>query len=294
MTWLPARRASGMIKIKSEIGTKIPAAFGVETISGKKYVTKNIIEITTTSEDTFLEIVSLEEGVNSNTSALTIIKQTEVVLGILDITNVDHITGGRDKETDDELRIRYLNRVNQKLSFTIEGIKRYLLDETDIIDCRVFENETDLTDERGRLPHSYEAIVYGGTDEKIFDALNYYKLAGIRCVGENKKDYDGISIGFSRAETTNLEVVLDIKFSNVNVENEILIKETVIDYIKNCTFGETIYRYVILGKLYQMNLGIETLNILLGEKGASINDDYKVDPMKVAKITENDIVIRSI
>ncbi|MCQ9626914.1 baseplate J/gp47 family protein [Cetobacterium somerae] len=294
MTWLPAKRATGKIKITGTIGTKIPAAFGVETLSGKKYVTKNTTEITMSDTTIELDLISMEEGVSSNTGIDTIIKQTEIILGVESVTNDEGITNGRDKETDAELRIRYLNRVNQKLTFTTAGIEKYLLEATSINDCKVFENEGDVIDAHGRLPHSYEAIVYGGTDDEIFEALNYYKLAGIRCVGTYTKEFNGISVGFSRAEMTEIEVQLDIKFTNSNVNNEAKIKETIKEYIEGCTFGSIIYRYVIIGKLYQLNIGIETLSITLGEKGNPLNDDYKVDSMKVAKISESDITIRSI
>ncbi|MGL4452062.1 MAG: baseplate J/gp47 family protein [Sarcina sp.] len=294
MTWLPAKKATGKIKITGTIGTKIPAAFGVETLSGKKYITKNTTEITMNGTIIELDVISIEEGVNSNTGVDTIIKQTEVIIGVESVTNVESIINGRDKETDTELRIRYLNRVNQKLTFTTEGIKKYLLEHTNINDCKVFENEEDVIDSYGRPPHSYEAIVRGGTDDDIFKALIEYKLAGIRCVGTFTKEFDGITVGFSRAKVTQIEVHLDIKFLNSNPNNETKIKKTIKKYIEECGFGSTIYRYVIIGKLYQLNIGIETLNVTLGEKGNVLNDDYIIGVMNVGVINEADIIIRSI
>lgn len=292
MTWLPAKRAAGKIKIVADIGTRIPQAWGIETLSGKKYVTKNTNEILMEKTILELEVISLETGEDWNTGIGTIIKQTQVLSGIKQITNLELITGGRSRETDAELRIRYLKRVNQKLTFTTEGIKRYLLENTNIIDCRVFENDTDIVNEAGRLPHSYEPVCYGGTDDEIFEALNYYKLAGIRCVGNKTKDFGNITVGFTRAELINIEIQIRIKFKNINPNNTVLVKEVIKKYVEKCTFGETIYRYVIIGELYKLNIGMDILNVSLGEKGNVLNEDYITPGMKVAQINEEDIIIQ--
>lgn len=290
MSWLEGRRASGRIKINCDIGTVIPQAWGVETAGGKKYVTKNDEPFVAKSENIELDVIALITGSINNTSAKTIIKQTEVISGVREIYNENPIINGRDKENDTELRARYLNQIRKKISFTTKGIKEYLLANTDIIDCRVYENDSDITVD-GRPPHSYEAVIHGGTEEEIYNALYYYKLAGIRCWGANKKQYGEIEIGYTKASKCPVEVeiifkqTLDMKLSKV-------VKKVIGRYIETRGFGDTIYRYIIIGEIYKLNLNLDIVGVKFGKKGALKDDDYTLGDKEVASVTEGDITLR--
>ena len=179
MSWNKAKKAVGKITVTAEIGTQIPQAWGVETKSGVKFVTLNTSTITTTERETNIEVIALNAGTDGNVSAGAITEQTEILTGVISINNKLNTLGGRDLETDTELRERYLKRLDRKSSFTTEGIKNYILQNTNVQKCQVIENDTDDFDSAGRLAHSYECICYGDTNENILKALYEYKIAGI-------------------------------------------------------------------------------------------------------------------
>lgn len=291
MSWRDAVRASGTVVIEGEIGTIIPQAFGLETRDGKKFVTRNVEEVVIPeSQKVELNIIALETGTTYNTASNTITQMTEILSGITKIYNPLPIENGKDKESDSELRARFLKQTQKRSTFTTKGIEEYLLDNTSISACQVYENEEDITVD-GLPPHSYEAVVKGGTDEEIFEALYNYKLAGIRCHGKLKKQYDTVIVGFTRAETTDLEVEITLeKTPTEEVKSQI--QETIQKYIESIGFGETVLRYVVVGEIYKLNVGVNIFDIKLGEKGDVKNSDYTLDKRKVATISKDDIVIR--
>lgn len=293
MTWKKAKRATGKITITADIGTIIPQAWGIETKSGIKFVTLNNEAIEMTKPTIELEIISLEAGVINNVRAGTITEQTEVLNGVKNINNSLPTLGGTDKETDTELRERYLKRLDRKSSFTTEGIKNYILTNTNVIKCQVIENDTDLNDSDGRLPHSYEAICLGDTNENIFKALYEYKLAGIRTVGDIKKEIGTVTVGFSRP----IEIYLDFEV-NISVVKDIwkeefknIIKKVITDYVNTLEPQDTVYSYKILGEIYKNTSGIKTINLKINKTGlGNKTTDYKLNKKEIALV--NNITLR--
>ena len=198
ITWNKPKKTIGKITVTAEIGTQIPQAWGVETKSGVQFVTLNTSTITTTARETEIEVIALEGGADGNVSSGAITEQTEILTGVISINNKLNTLGGKDLETDTELRERYLKRLDRKSSFTTEGIKNYILQNTNVNKCQVIENDTDDFDSDGRLAHSYECICYGDTNDNILKALYDYKIAGIRTVGDITKNFDEITVGFTR------------------------------------------------------------------------------------------------
>ena len=281
MTWEKEKKAVGKITVTAEIGTQIPQAWGVETKSGVKFVTLNTSTITTTQRETEIEVIALEGGTDGNVSSGAITEQTEILTGVISINNKLNTLGGKDLETDTELRERYLKRLDRKSSFTTEGIKNYILQNTNVKKCQVIENDTDTFDSDGRLAHSYECICYGDTNDNILKALYEYKIAGIRTVGAITKNFDEISVGFTRP--TEKTVFLKV---------EISIKDIYLKYIDEVEPNSTIYLYKIIGEIYKNVSGIKTLRIKLGDvKYNEREQDYKLSNKEVAVANADDITI---
>lgn len=292
MSWRDATRSSGTVIIKGTAGVQIPQAFGVETADGKKYVTQNTTPVEIgTSEELEIGIIAIDVGSKFNTSSRTITKMTTVISGITEIYNPLSIENGKDREKDSELRTRYLTQIQKKANFTTRGIEEYLLNNTDITACRVFENDSDVTVD-GRLPHSYEAVIKDGTEDIIFKALYDYKIAGIRCVGQKTKQYGSITVGYTPAEAVELgvRVVFEEMPQDADVER---IKSIIQTYIEKSGFGDTIYRYIVVGEIYKLQLNNNIVDIQLGEKGDVQNSDYTIDMRKVGVIALADIEIQS-
>lgn len=294
ITWNKAKKAVGKITVTAEIGTQIPQAWGVETKSGVKFVTLNTSTITTTQRETDIEVIALESGADGNVSAESITEQIEILTGVISINNKLNTLGGKDLETDTELRERYLKRLDEKSSFTTEGIKNYILQNTNVQKCQVIENDTDDFDSDGRLAHSYECICYGDTNDNILKALYEYKIAGIRTVGDITKNFDEIIVGFTRPTEKTVFLKVEIQCIKEIWKDEFkdTIKDIYLKYIDEVEPNSTIYLYKIIGEIYKNVSGIKTLKLKLGDvKYNELEKDYKLSNKEVAVAGVNDITI---
>lgn len=294
MTWEKEKKAVGKITVTAEIGTQIPQAWGIETKSGVKFVTLNTSTITTTERETEIEVIALNGGTDGNVSAGAITEQTEILTGIISINNKLNTLGGKDLETDTELRERYLKRLDRKSSFTTEGIKNYILKNTNVKKCQVIENDTDDFDSDGRLAHSYECICYGDTNDNILKALYEYKIAGIRTVGDITKNYGEITVGFTRPTEKTIYLKVEVEAVKEIWKDDFkkIIKDIYLRYLDEVEPAGTIYLYKLIGEIYKNTSGIRTLKLKLGDvKYSEIEADYKLSTKEVAVANSNDITI---
>lgn len=294
ITWNKPKKAIGKITVTAEIGTQIPQAWGVETKSGVQFVTLNTSTITTTARETEIEVIALEGGADGNVSSGAITEQTEILTGVISINNKLNTLGGKDLETDTELRERYLKRLDRKSSFTTEGIKNYILQNTNVNKCQVIENDTDDFDSDGRLAHSYECICYGDTNDNILKALYDYKIAGIRTVGDITKNFDEITVGFTRPIEKTVFLRVEIQGIREVWKDDFkkTIKDIYLKYIDEVEPNSTIYLYKIIGEIYKNTSGIKTLKLKLGDvKYNELEKDYKLSNKEVAVAGVNDITI---
>ena len=294
MTWNKAKKAVGKITVTAEIGTQIPQAWGVETKSGVKFVTLNTSTITTTQRETNIEVIALDSGTDGNVSAGAITEQTEILTGVISINNKLNTLGGKDLETDTELRERYLKRLDRKSSFTTEGIKNYILQNTNVQKCQVIENDTDDFDSDGRLAHSYECICYGDTNDNILKALYEYKIAGIRTVGDITKNFGEITVGFTRPTEKTIYLKVEVEAVKEIWKDDFkkVIKNIYLKYLDEVEPAGTIYLYKLIGEIYKNTSGIRTLKLKLGDvKYSELEKDYKLSKKEVAVATSDDITI---
>lgn len=294
MTWNKVKKAVGKITVTAEIGTQIPQAWGVETKSGVKFVTLNTSTITTTQRETDIEVIALDGGIDGNVSAGAITEQTEILTGVISINNKLNTLGGKNLETDTELRERYLKRLDRKSSFTTEGIKNYILQNTNVEKCQVIENDTDDFDSDGRLAHSYECICYGDTNDNILKALYEYKIAGIRTVGDITKNFGEITVGFTRPTEKTIYLKVEVEAVKEIWKDDFkkVIKDIYLRYLDEVEPAGTIYLYKLIGEIYKNTSGIKTLKLKLGDvKYSELEKDYKLSKKEIAVATSDDITI---
>jgi len=294
ITWNKAKKSVGKITVTAEIGTQIPQSWGVETKSGVKFVTLNTSAITTIERETDIEVIALNAGTDGNVSAGAITEQTEILTGVISINNKLNTLGGRDLETDTELRERYLKRLDRKSSFTTEGIKNYILQNTNVQKCQVIENDTDDFDSDGRLAHSYECICYGDTNDNILKALYEYKIAGIRTAGDITKNFGEITVGFTRPTEKTIYLKVEVEAIKEIWKDDFkkVIKDIYLKYLDEVEPAGTIYLYKLIGEIYKNTSGIKTLKLKLGDvKYSEREADYKLSTKEVAVANENDITI---
>ncbi|MDR4408216.1 baseplate J/gp47 family protein [Bacillus anthracis] len=107
----PAKKAKGKVTVLGNEGTKL--AKGSVYVAVRYDLDNKIIEYTQLADaiigpngNTIVEIEAVLPGLIGNTSENTI-ELIEAVFGVSNVTNVEKITGGEEKESDEDLRSRY-------------------------------------------------------------------------------------------------------------------------------------------------------------------------------------------
>lgn len=130
------------------------------------------------------------DAVNSGPVDVTAGKINQIVTLLPGWDRVNNLVNGylgRDLETDEELRLRYNTGVYRLGAATLPALKANLIQNIPgIISLEVFENEEDVTDDEGRVPHSIEVVAYGGDAQQIGEQIFALKAAGIDTNGLNE------------------------------------------------------------------------------------------------------------
>lgn len=100
---------------------------------------------------------------------------------------------GRNTETDAEYRIRQASSLRIAGAGPVDAIRARLLRLTGVDSATIRENTGDVVDAGGRPPHSFEAIVVGGTDAAVAQLIWDTKPAGIATFG-NVNGGAGVSV----------------------------------------------------------------------------------------------------
>lgn len=206
----PEIKARGKVIIEGDDGTRIDAGFIVGTPNEVNFVTTEDVRINGDSVE--VEVEAIEAGQDGNVPAGAISEIVTPIVGVSSVVNPEPTSGGRDRETDAELRER-IRRVRE-----VEG--RLVLQLLDVEGVRdVYLDYNDSSDEvNGLPPHSIAPIVWGGDEEEIAQTIARYKSAGIRSFGDveitvtDSKTRDHI-IGFSRPTVKEIYVKVYVEGS---------------------------------------------------------------------------------
>lgn len=188
------------------------------------------------------------------------------------VSNLAPGATGRDRETDAELRIRHAASVRATGSATVEAIKaRMLQDVPGVTSIQIYENRTNVTTADGIPPHSFQAVVIGGTNSEIAAQLYLTKPAGIETFGNvtiSVPDSNGDSqtIRFSRAVPKYIWFRVTVQALNdeetVPIGAAELIKQAIVDYgNKNVGVGDDIIVQRFYGPVFDAVSGLGQLLI---------------------------------
>lgn len=129
-----------------------------------------------------LEFVSVNKApvLAPSNSVTTIVTP---IAGWHSVTNFSSGVLGRNRETDNELRIRRLQSLKVTGAGSVEAIQARLRQFVPaVLNALVFENRMPYV-VNGRPPHSFEALVVGGDDNLIANEIWQVKPAGIQTHG---------------------------------------------------------------------------------------------------------------
>lgn len=110
----------------------------------------------------------LEGAVTANLHTLTQIASNPG--GFTSATNPAAASTGLEQETDAEYRQRWREELARFGSTTVDAIRADLLEVTNVVSAKVYENDTAAT-VSGIPPYSILAVVQGGDDQDVADAL---------------------------------------------------------------------------------------------------------------------------
>lgn len=158
------------------------------------------------------EFGALEDEANTITQILT------PVLGWSTLTNPLAASPGALRETDEELRIRFRNTKLERSSNILDSLYSALLNLDGVTEVAIYENDTDVTDSNGVLPHSFLPVVLGGSSQLIADTIWENKPMGIRSQGNtiiSITDSQGFphDIGFERPNPVTIYMIINLSLN---------------------------------------------------------------------------------
>lgn len=276
MVRIQATKATTTVDLSVTPGQTINAGLIVETIEGIQFITT--ADVTDSNNDGIIsvEVEAIEAGITSNVPSNTITVINTPVAGLNAVSNPTGATGGRDRETDKELRDRHADIGANGLSSSVNGIRSTILEDVPgVVSVSVIENSTNVTDGSGRPSKSFEAVVYGGSSADIAAAILKAKAAGIKAHGSTSvvvKDDSGNdqTIAFSFATSVNVWVKVDIT-TNVSypTDGDSLVKNEVLKYISSLGMGKSIINMQTALAIAQNVPGVDDATITFSTDGTT-------------------------
>lgn len=212
---------------------------------------------------------SLELG-HYNVNTFETFTPSTVIIGVDNVTANTSSYGGVDQETDSQLLKRFMLSHSINNYDDRQGITAALKNIVGVKKCKVYENFTNQTDEKAVPPHSFNAVVLGGSDEKIAEVITKKKIGGCGLHGEIETFYkfDGIlrKVYFDRPKKIDINVSMTLgryqTFNDINV-NEIKrnLRELEFDIGENIYASRIISNINLVDGFYIKELTVNGSNI---------------------------------
>lgn len=248
----PAQSAIVLLEFYGDPGNLIPAGTLSETSQNVVFATSEDVE-TDGNGTASVYARCTETGGIGLVAAGSITKIKNPIAGITSVMNNEASTGGRQNETDVELRKRYSESKTVSGS-SVDAIAEYVRQIAGVISAEGNENTTNEINMNGLPPRSVEMVVQGGTDVDIANAILQKKPAGIETFGQITTDVMDTQgnihvIQFSRPESIMIyvtyEITVNSDWSEEYVNN---IKQNTVQYIGG-TYDAVEYSGLSLGSL---------------------------------------------
>lgn len=222
----------------------------------------------------------------------------------LDNVSIDYenanISIGRNWETDEELRRRRNEAIQQNSSSIIESIKANLFSVDGVSHVKYIENDTERTDEYGIPMKSFEMIVNGGEANDVANAIYLKKPVGTRAYGTTNvniidEENDVHVIGFTRPQNVEIGMKITLRFtdrqSNTLTSNiQEAIKEQ-FDNIQNIGASIKSYDFIKVITGFSGISDIENIKIYKKSDTETMYDKLPISKHEIAQLDINDIFI---
>lgn len=220
------------------------------------------------------------------------------ILGWDSINNPFAATPGTDRETDEQLRLRFRNGKFERATNTLDAIYSALINLDNVSEVTIYENDTSLVDSNGVPGHSFLPIVVGGLSTDIANAIWQNKPIGILSYGNitvNVGDIQGFThpVNFSRPNPVVVYISLDITTDvNFPANGNDAIRTALIEYFSaNLGTGDD----VIYSRLYtpiNSVQGHEVVSLKIGTSPSPTGTSNIVIPFdSIASLSSINIII---
>ena len=213
---------------------------------------------------------------------------------------------GRDDETDSAYRLRQEIINGASGNATYDAMRSRLLQVDGVVQAFVFDNPNSFVDSFGRPPHSFEAVVLGGSDADVAQAIFITKPLGIESyavpgpsgttVGVLNSQGNVIPIGFSRPDTVTMHVEVDLLVNSTfgngdQILGEQTVKQAIKDIGDSYNIGQDLVilllrcaplavtgvRDVTAIKVDSVDPPINTSNLVLSERSLAFFSTLNID-----------------
>lgn len=246
----PEQYAEAMVSFTGTPNYVILAGTRYETPNGVDYVVKENVTLDGAGNG-IGEVVALSPGIIGNTAANTITVQSEPNVDIFTVTNTTAATGGREEETDDELRSRLLKLGSSNGSGTTNAIIADVLATSGVRAANIIVNPTPQT-VNGQPPHSNHVIALGGDGQEIAETL-FRNYTGFRFYGSDEYSVKDISgnlhtIAYTPAVATNIYAKITLFTDNTfPIDGVNQVKNAIVRLIGGIASDGTVYTGLNMG-----------------------------------------------
>ena len=246
-----------------------------QTVNFTTSVNLGITKVRTVGEVVAVESGIIEQPANTIDTILT------PMLGWDSVNNPVAATPGEDRETDEELRLRFRNGKFDRATNTLDAIYSALINLDNVSEVTIYENDTSVVDGNGVPAHSFLPIVSGGLSTDIANAIWDNKPIGILSYGNTTvsiSDVQGFphDISFSRPDPVVIYISMNITTDvNFPPNGNDAIKSALIEYFQaNFGTGDD----VIYSRLYT------PINSIVGHEVNSLFIGTSPSPVGVGNI----------
>jgi len=191
--------------------------------------------------------ITIAAGVGSGTATASVTGAISAVAGtvtVIDtpvagwdtVTNAADATEGEDEESDAELRVRRNLSFGSGSITQIDSLLSEILNIVTVTEAIVYENDTTATDPNGIPPHSVAAVVEGGTDAEVAQAIFNKKSAGIGTDGTTAivvADSQSINHTINFRRPTLIPIYVEVTITQLTgypATGDDQIKQAIVDY----------------------------------------------------------------
>lgn len=216
--------------------------YTVSDDAGNQFILTDTTDLT--SGTTSLTFRAKENGA-VETTPNTITNPVTIILGVTAINNpTGALEVGKNQETDSQLRLRRQRSPANSSNGYLNGLQGFLFDLDGVTDCKVYENDTSITDSDGIPGHAIWAIIEGGADSEIADVIYTRKTAGCNMKGDTTYSITNpagqiVAIKFDRPNSAELYIKFNIQ---PTISGQIIDTVAIADYLaENLTYtiGQT-------------------------------------------------------